>query len=487
MLEGYIFSLTGFLRRQHEESLYKRCEDSFLSFISRLPALPRLGAGTMHEKFFSPYLFLAAFILFLGLSDHALSLIGLVGIILACAFFLFGMKATLVTIPRISQSFFWPLAIVCLLSPLLLLYDWNTFQKFTIIPYFLLFLTGRYRRELSLLSIVLWVFIFKMGWWAVSSPFLIVSLYFCAKEFSSDFFERNASSILFVLFVAGTFFFFCDITLVFLKTGNIPLLSEESRAALDPTFTMLSHLLPLSCVLAASMGKRTGTILLFVFCALAMGILGFRTQVVFLFLAVTIASSTGKITSKVETYASLILVGAVGLALTGLRSLILETRIGIIEAIRLRAGLTLDIYDMMAALGGMMGYTRGQVYISAIPGFARLMPNIAWAPRRMVAEFVGMRGSATSTILGPVAVDFGLVGIALFMIFLGYLLARLYQLNTRGGIHTMLYSSCLAYALIGIETGLVDIEVLSLFVFSFLFIQLSPKKLSDGYSYNQDA
>jgi oligosaccharide repeat unit polymerase len=105
----------------------------------------------------------------------------------------------------------------------------------------------------------------------------------------------------------------------------------------------------------------------------------------------------------------------------------------------------------------------------------------------MVAEFVGMRGSATSTILGPVAVDFGLVGIALFMIFLGYLLARLYQLNTRGGIHTMLYSSCLTYALIGIETGLVDIEVLSLFVFSFLFIQLSPKKLSDGYSYNQDA
>jgi len=487
MLEERIFSLAGFLRRQHEESLYKRCEDSFLSFLSHLPTLPRLGAGTVHEKFFSPYLFLAAFILFLGLSDHALSSIGLAGVILGCAFFFLGMKATRVTLPRIRQSLFWPLAIVCLLSSLLLLYDWNTFQKFAIIPYFLLFLTGGYRRELSLLSIVLWGFIFKMGWWAVSSPFLIISLYFCAKEFPSDFFERNASSILFLLFVAGTFFFFCDVSLVSLKTGNLPLLSEESRAALDPTFTMLSHLLPLSCVLAASMGKRTGTLLLFAFCTLAMGILGFRTQVVFLFLAVAIASSAGKIASRVETYASLALAGAVGLALTGLRNLVLETRIGIMEAIRLRASLTLDIYDMMAALGGMMGYTRGQVYISAIPGFARLMPNIAWAPRRMVAEFVGMRGSATSTILGPVAVDFGLVGIALFMGFLGYLLARLYQLNTRGGIYTMLYGSCLAYALIGIETGLVDIEVLALFFFSFLFIQLSPKRPSNAYSYKKDS
>jgi len=51
----------------------------------------------------------------------------------------------------------------------------------------------------------------------------------------------------------------------------------------------------------------------------------------------------------------------------------------------------------------------------------------------------------------------------------------------------MLYSSCLAYALIGIETGLVDFEVLALFFFSFLFIQLSPKRQSNAYSYDKDS
>ena len=127
-----------------------------------------------------------------------------------------------------------------------------------------------------------------------------------------------------------------------------------------------------------------------------------------------------------------------------------------------------NIYDMMATLGGVYGFTKGQVYVAAVPSLAGLMPKYAYSPRWDIAEFVGMDVSATSTILGPLAVDFGLVGIFVGMAFLGYLLSRLYWRKTPLGVS--LYCIVLAYSLIGIETGIVDLEVLLIFFLAFLYV-----------------
>jgi uncharacterized membrane protein len=126
---------------------------------------------------------------------------------------------------------------------------------------------------------------------------------------------------------------------------------------------------------------------------------------------------------------------------------------------------------MMAETGGFLGYTKGQVHVAAFPYFARMMPGVAYSPRWYIAEMVGMNASATSTILGPLAIDFGLVGIFMGMMLLGYLLSNLYYRKTPLGIS--LYCIVLAYSLLGIETGIVDLEVLIIFFFAFLYVLTS--------------
>lgn len=245
-------------------------------------------------------------------------------------------------------------------------------------------------------------------------------------------------------------------------------MQPEARRSLDTTFTMLSHLLPIGCVMGIVITRnRTASLVLVIVSVVLMALLGYRTQVVLVMLASCVAALTTKVITGVEAGLVLTGTGGVGLALTSLRDVILHTGTGVLDAVRTRISVTLDIYDMMANLGGVLGYTKGQVYVAAVPSLARLMPKYAYSPRWYIAEMVGMNVSATSTILGPLAVDFGLVGMGLGMVFLGYLLSRLHERKTASGVS--LYSIVLAYSIIGIETGIVDLEVILIFFLSFLY------------------
>jgi len=251
-------------------------------------------------------------------------------------------------------------------------------------------------------------------------------------------------------------------------------LTPEARGSLDTTYTMLSHALPVGCVMAIIICRnRTSSFLLVLVSVVLMALLGYRTQVILVMLASCFAAFLTKVITGTETVLVLAGTGGLGLLLTSLRDIILQTQIGIIEAVQARVSVTLDIYDMMANLGGVFGYTKGEVHIAAVSFFARMMPRVAYSPRRYIAEMVGMDVSATSTILGPLAVDFGLIGVFVGMAFLGYLLSRLYKHKTPLGIS--LYCVVLAYSIIGIETGIVDLEVILIFFFSFLYVLTSEK------------
>ena len=81
----------------------------------------------------------------------------------------------------------------------------------------------------------------------------------------------------------------------------------------------------------------------------------------------------------------------------------------------------------------------------------------------------------TSTLLGPLALDFGLLGSVAAMSLLGWMTARTKGLVSAvtGGqrsIVVALYALILAYLILGIETGLVDYEVLLLFGGTFLYM-----------------
>jgi oligosaccharide repeat unit polymerase len=224
------------------------------------------------------------------------------------------------------------------------------------------------------------------------------------------------------------------------------------------------------------MGKaRTLSVISIAFATILMALLGYRTQV----LITLVASLLVAIIWDLITVSELLVTGSAIVAIfafmTVMRTYTTGANVGLLESISLRAGLTLDIYDMMANLGGYLGFTKGQTLIASISSFATLMPGIAYSPRRYVAVFAGGGGiSMTSTIFGPFALDFGLVGVLLIMAVFGFFIQKEHDLlkGTKGRRRCMIafiYSMTLGYMLIGIETGLVDYEVLMLFAISFLY------------------
>jgi len=469
MLEEVTRWMISFFKREYCKSLYKQMMDSFFSTL-QVKEIPRIDWFSLPEKVVNPYIFIVVFLVFLGLSDHAVSFIGTLGIVLAILGFFAGTYLKNFKKPTLPEKYFYPLLALFILCAVGMIFDWSLFQKISFVPMVLLFLTQKYTKNVFLLVFLASIVVLSKGFWGVALPYVLISLIFLATTIDGKVFDRNVPVLAFTFLWVGLLFWGFDVLLF----GGFPLLQPEARGSLDVTFTMLSHALPVGCVMAIVVTRnRTSSVLLVLFSVVLMALLGYRTQVVLVMLASCFAAFLTKVITGTEVTALLTATGGLGLLLTSLRDIILQTRISIVEAVQARISVTVDIYDMMANTGGLFGYTKGQVHVAALSYFARMMPRVAYSPRRYIAEMVGMDVSATSTILGPLAVDFGLVGIFVGMAFLGYVLSTLYQRKTPLGIS--LYCIVLAYALIGIETGIVDLEVIFIFFLSFLYV-LTLKK-----------
>ncbi|MEE9564587.1 MAG: hypothetical protein V3V63_02645, partial [Candidatus Hydrothermarchaeaceae archaeon] len=106
------------------------------------------------------------------------------------------------------------------------------------------------------------------------------------------------------------------------------------------------------------------------------------------------------------------------------------------------------------------------------------IPGPRLGPRTIVARMYGVQDiSMTSTLFGTVVLDFGIPGIAVFAVCLGFVVGLAYNAmkNTRGALPTGIFSLLIAYTLVGIETGLVDLIVFVLFFTSFLIL-VNPKR-----------
>jgi uncharacterized membrane protein len=94
-----------------------------------------------------------------------------------------------------------------------------------------------------------------------------------------------------------------------------------------------------------------------------------------------------------------------------------------------------------------------------------------------VARLFGITGiSVTSTMLGTIVLDLGIIGVVLFMFLLGHVLGTAYGASKTGSAMAMgVYSVLLAYSLVGIETGLVDFNVLMMFLFGYILLRTSAR------------
>lgn len=300
--------------------------------------------------------------------------------------------------------------------------------------------------------------------------------------------KKDIYSLGFCLVLISIAFFFVSIATV----GGIPLLKPSIRYLLKPAFTMPVFLIiPGTCLIASSYLKdfqdneisRSQVRFRFLFlliinCAVLL-LLGYRTPLLAAFLVLIIMGFYGNIVSLWEVVIGAVLgVGAI-IGIGYFRSLgefTITSSTSPIYTLQSRADFTLHVLNLLDFIGGNFGLTHGKLLASAIPGSDL-------GPRMMVGKLIAWRTevTVTPTLIGQMVTDFGKVGVAVGMCFLGFILGVGFKLMrmTRNYFYIGIYSLILTYAILGIETGILDIQVLLYFaiaIFIYLISAVKSKK-----------
>ena len=300
-----------------------------------------------------------------------------------------------------------------------------------------------------------------------------------------EFKRRDMYSIGFCLILISIVFFFVSIASV----GGIPLLKPSIRYLLKPILTMPVFLIiPGTCLVASSYLKdyqdekitRSQARFRFIFllamdCALLL-LLGYRTPLLAAFLVIIIIGFYGNIVSLWEVViGALVGVGAIiGIGyFRSLGELTITSSTSPIYSLQTRADFTLHVLNLLDFIGGNFGVTHGHMLASSIPGSDL-------GPRMMVGKLIAWRTEVTitPTLIGQMVVDFGKVGVFVEMTILGFILGIGFKLmqKTKNYFYIGIYSLILTYTILGVETGLLDIQVLVYFAIAIFVYLINIKK-----------
>ena len=298
--------------------------------------------------------------------------------------------------------------------------------------------------------------------------------------------RKDIYSIGFCLMLISIVFFFISVASV----GGIPLLKPSIRYLLKPIFTMPVFLIiPGTCLMAGaylkdyqdneitrSQARFRFIFLLIIDCAFLL-LLGYRTPLLAAFLIIIIMGFYGNIVSLWEVVVgALIGIGAIiGIGyFRSLGEMTITSSTSPFYTLQSRADFTLHVLNLLDFIGGNFGLTHGHLLASSIPGSDL-------GPRMMVGKLIAWRTevTVTPTLIGQMVVDFGKVGVFVEMCLLGFVLGIGFKImqKTKDFFYIGIYSLILTYSILGIETGILDIQVLIYFILA-IFIYLTCIKRS---------
>lgn len=131
-----------------------------------------------------------------------------------------------------------------------------------------------------------------------------------------------------------------------------------------------------------------------------------------------------------------------------------------VELVFYRAAFTLEVFERILPLSGTThGHILSMIFSSG-------------SPRTFIGQYVlSDNVCLTSTLFGPVCLDFGLIGLTVQMLFMGAFLGMVHKLKK--GIGVGIYSIILTHTLIWIETGPTDIMIWFLYLIGFILILIN--------------
>ena len=323
---------------------------------------------------------------------------------------------------------------------------------------------------------------------AITLAIAFVSFFIGSTVLPKYFLNRNLEKIIyfdrkdfysigFCLLLVSIIFFFISVASV----GGIPLLKPSIRYLLKPIFTMPVFLIiPGTCLIASaylndfqaekitrSQARFRFLFLLAIDCAFLL-LLGYRTPLLAAFLIIIIMGFYGNIVSLWEVVVgALIGIGAIiGIGyFRSLGEMTITSSTSPLYSLQSRADFTLHVLNLLDFIGGNFGLTHGHMLASSIPGSDL-------GPRMMVGKLISWRTevTVTPTLIGQMVVDFGKVGVFFEMLILGYILGIGFKImqKTKNYFYIGIYSLILTYTILGIETGILDIQVLLYFAVAIL-------------------
>lgn len=268
-------------------------------------------------------------------------------------------------------------------------------------------------------------------------------------------FDKYSQIELIILSVVLIGIIFQIINLVHL--GGIPLFDSELKAKAATKIWLISYILflPSINILLAKFNRKSHYILLIIGLGL-FTLTGYRTTPIAILLSSFITLYyTRDIKLKYQIIffvviaILLIVIGFIAVNAIGDQ----HWRLNALELVSYRAGFTLKILERAI---NRQCVTAGALFYATLTGFINSVD-----PRVLAGQAVlSMDHSTTTTIFGPALLDFGIIGMAIQMFFIGVFLKLLHITQKyKSGIVTAIYGVILAQTLIWIETGPTDFVV----------------------------
>ena len=268
------------------------------------------------------------------------------------------------------------------------------------------------------------------------------------------------------------------------SVGGLPLIQTSLRYSLSPSLTMPVFLIIPGIGMVASTylmrykenkinrsQTRFRFLLLFLLSAFILLCLAYRTPVIAVLLMLVIMGYTGEILSVWEVIVAALL-GVSGIIGLGYYRVMeegtLTKNMSPLSTLQTRADFTLHVLNLLDSVSGDYGILHGKLLLSSIPGSAL-------GPRMLIGKLIAWRSevTVTPTLIGQMIVDFGRIGVTLGMFIIGFILGIGYKIikKTKDSFLIFLYALLLTYTILGVETGILDIQVIFYFIIG-LFIYL---------------
>ncbi len=246
------------------------------------------------------------------------------------------------------------------------------------------------------------------------------------------------------------------------KVGGLPLLNDELRRGLSPLLNYLAWTtVPGTAFLLSSLElRRCEAYSLTLIGFIPSFFLAFRTEMIAYILMAIVVLYHRKMVNYKQVFLGLLVAVAFFLGVGAIRSLTTGLAQNPLLSVLYRPTITIAALDTIVRLYALRPVTGGWVHLAALSSLG-LIRGTRYGPRTLISIYVGGRRtvSTTATLIGGPLLDWGILGAVAASLIFSYLLALAYRFSKKADYLLGPYSVLFAYLVVGIETGILDINI----------------------------